>query len=202
MFQRCSIAKNAIRFSFSHSLTSLFCCTFFFFVPRNLRGSHFATLACLHSPCTYNLCLLHLYSYILSFHPFPSALPPPCFSSSIKLPFSLHPSHLCLSSFPSSASSPFLLSSPRLASLSLSLVSHRGCSVCRHGFCSTRVSGCFSTRRTRTASTNPEPSGASAHLPAKCKPPAQVIKSKEGVSGSSNQTGSLKLQAKCDYLWL
>lgn len=123
MFQRCSIAKNAIRFSFSHSLTSLFCCTFFFFVPRNLRGSHFATLACLHSPCTYNLCLLHLYSYILSFHPFPSALPPPCFSSSIKLPFSLHPSHLCLSSFPSSASSPFLLSGPRLASLSLSLSS-------------------------------------------------------------------------------
>lgn len=40
-----------IRFSFSHSLTSLFC------TPplRNLRASHFATLARLRSPCTCNL---------------------------------------------------------------------------------------------------------------------------------------------------
>lgn len=40
-----------ISFSFSHSLTSLFC------TPplRNLRASHFATLARLRSPCTCNL---------------------------------------------------------------------------------------------------------------------------------------------------
>lgn len=56
-----------------------------------------------------------------------------------------------------------------LSSLSLSLLS-RGCSVCQYGFCSTTLSECFSTRRTRTASSSPEPSGVSAHRPVKCKP--------------------------------
>lgn len=53
MFQCCSIAKNTIRFSVSHSLTSL--SALLFFPPRNLRGSHFATLARLRLPCTCNL---------------------------------------------------------------------------------------------------------------------------------------------------
>lgn len=66
----------------------------------------------------------------------------------------------------------FLLSNPfpSLLPHSPSLSSPRGCWVCL-ACCSMRLSGCFSTRRTRTASTNREPSGVSVHLPAKCKPP-------------------------------
>ena len=57
MFQRCSIAKNTIRFSFSHPLPSLFFffALLFFFFARNLRGSHSATLSRLRLPCTCNL---------------------------------------------------------------------------------------------------------------------------------------------------
>lgn len=53
MFQCCSIAKNTIRFSFL-PLTHFSFLVYFFF-PRNLHGSHFATLSRLRSPCTCNL---------------------------------------------------------------------------------------------------------------------------------------------------
>lgn len=80
MFYCCSIAKNTIRFSFSHSLTSLFCFTRF---SHNLRGSHFATLSRLRLACTCNLfCLISsfIHSFQISHHPTPTLLTPPLVS--------------------------------------------------------------------------------------------------------------------------
>lgn len=201
MFHCCSIAKNTIRFSFSHSLTSLFCFALFFpatymllILPHSLA---FARLALLILFASSSLSSHH------SFHSYSYYLPPLYYSffSSINLPLSEHPFCLCgLHSLFTLVVSTFDFSSisilrPPIFNLSysllhfsrsslwfsnslwsslphpLSLFSPRGCWESQYGFCSMRLSGCFSTRRTRTVSNSREPSGDSALLPEKCKPP-------------------------------
>lgn len=82
MFQCCTIAKNTIRFSFSHSLTSLFCSTLFFpatyvapSLPHSLAFTRLTLLA--SSP----LFLIHSFSpttlhLLLLFHQTPTLFTP------------------------------------------------------------------------------------------------------------------------------
>lgn len=182
-FCGCSISENMIRFSFSHSLTHSLLSLFFFFCLTQPTCFSVATHARLCSPCTCNLFHLLCFNHsdsptvqLLFFHPTPT-LPTPL-SSPL---FIICPIY-CLAKnettqvkykyqkvvlqYSNSVNVLSYIPSPPL-------VSPRGCSVCRHGFCSMTNSGCFSTRRTRTASTNLEPSGASARPPAKCKQPCK-----------------------------
>lgn len=68
-----------------------------------------------------------------------------------------------------------------IASFNEPLSLSRDCLGCRPGFCSTMLSECFSTRQTRTASSNREPSGVSAHRPVKCKPSSGWWTSASGI---------------------
>lgn len=194
MFQCCSIAKNTIRFSFSHSLTSLFCFTLFFFpatyvvltLPHSLAFARLALVIFLassplfsstpsDSPTTLLLLLLFHQTPTLLTPPFVSYDREPWFPSSPIFPSSFPSSTSNTASFLTSFFTPFFHYFPVFHPFSIIILPlsfpPRNCWVCQHGCCSTRLSGCFSTRRIRTANTNHEPSGVSAHLLAKCKPP-------------------------------
>ena len=196
MFQR-SIAKNTIRFSFSHSLTSLFFCFFPSSQPTWFSLCHTGSPSLLIFSSLLFFFLIQSDS-ATTFHQSPTTPFPPasiclfyslvcCLTESgIRWKPRVVPT-LTVTIVGTWARLPLLrkhmgemqsnnLSSP-LMNLSLSLsppppppLLPRGCSVCQYGFCSMTLSECFSTRRTRTASSNREPSDVSAHRPVKCKP--------------------------------
>lgn len=211
MFQR-STAKNTIRFSFSHSLTSLFCCFFpspqptWFSLCHTRSPSLLISLASSllfdpvhhlpsisHCPLwvstSLSYCLVFRLTlllkkttqklFILRDESEASARSQPYHHQALKP--TVPTKHMDNVQRNSSIQYIYVdVCMHDITSFNEPLSLSRDCSGFQPGFCSTTLSECFSTRQTRTASSNREPSDVSAHRPVKCKPSSGLW---TGVSG-------------------